>query len=69
MTDSAPAPPAGARRSWWYLGPILAPIAVFINGIFGRQLLAPGEAYTYYLPMHTLMGRLWRAGEIPGWNT
>lgn len=69
MSGADPENPVRARWQWWLLGPIAAPLLLFYDGILGRRLLAPGEAYTYYLPMHTLMGRLWRAGELPGWNT
>ena len=57
-----------ARPAPFLLLAVLAPLVVFFDGLTGRRLLAPGEAYTYYLPMHTLTGRLWRAGQLPGWN-
>lgn len=60
--------PFESRRSWWVLAPVLAPLAVFAKALAGRQLLAPGDGYHYFLPLHLLAARIWRSGEVPGWN-
>ncbi|MGH9182609.1 MAG: YfhO family protein [Acidimicrobiales bacterium] len=60
--------PTRRRRSWWVLAPTLAPLVVFGNALTGRRLLAPGDGYSYYLPLHLVVARIQRAGEIPGWN-
>src|SRR2546426_2246078 len=49
-------------------GPVVVPVAVFANGLRGRMLLAPGDAYQHYLPLHLLAARAWRAGHVPVWN-
>lgn len=67
-----PGPPPAAterwNRSWWILAPVLIPFAVFVNALAGRRLLAPADAYQYFLPIHILVARIWRSGELPGWN-
>lgn len=56
------------RRSWWFLAPLLAPLVVFADALAGRRLLAPGDGGNLFLPLHVLVARIWRAGELPGWN-
>lgn len=56
------------RRSWWILAPLLAPVVVFADALAGRRLLAPGDGGNLFLPLHVLVARIWKAGEIPGWN-
>jgi hypothetical protein len=53
---------------WWALAPVVAPLAVFANALVGRRLLAPGDGYSHFLPLHLLAARIWRSGQVPGWN-
>lgn len=55
-------------RSWWWVGPVLAPFVVFFKALVGRQLLAPGDGLSVFLPLHVVAARIWSAGEVPGWN-
>jgi len=48
--------------------PIVVPIVVFVRGLLGQRLLAPGDGYEHYLPLHILTARAWKAGQLPGWN-
>ncbi len=43
-------------------------MCVFVEGLVGRRLLAPGDASSYYLPLRILAARAWRSGELPGWD-
>jgi len=54
-----------ARRLWI---PVAAPVALFANALAGRRLLADGDAYHHYLPLHLLAARAVRAGHLPVWN-
>lgn len=56
------------RRSWWFLAPLLAPLVVFADALAGRRLLAPGDGGNLFLPLHVLVARIWRAGDLPAWN-
>ncbi|MCU1447933.1 MAG: hypothetical protein JWP02_103, partial [Acidimicrobiales bacterium] len=61
--------PGQARAiSRWIWVPILAPLAVFWRSVAGFHLLAPGDGYEHYLPLHILAARAWRAGHLPAWN-
>lgn len=69
----APAPSARLRqlverRSWWFLAPLLTPLVVFADALAGRRLLAPGDGGNLFLPLHLLVARIFRAGDLPGWN-
>ncbi|MCC7077601.1 MAG: YfhO family protein [Acidimicrobiia bacterium] len=57
------------RRSLWFLVPILVPIAVFLDGLVGRRLYAPGDAFQFELPLRVLAARLIRDGSLPTWNS
>jgi hypothetical protein len=48
--------------------PALVPVVVFWKALLGRTLLAPGDGFVYYLPVHVLTADAWRAGHVPGWN-
>src|SRR5437588_337725 len=48
--------------------PVLVPLAVFWRSVAGFHLLAPGDGYEHYLPLHILAARAWRGGELPAWN-
>ncbi|MHB8671331.1 MAG: YfhO family protein [Acidimicrobiales bacterium] len=48
--------------------PLLAPFVLFADALAGRRLLADGDAYRHYLPLHVLAARAWRAGQAPAWN-
>lgn len=61
-------PRARQAGRWWALAPVLAPLAVFADALAGRRLLAPGDGYSHFLPMHVLVARIWRSGQVPGWN-
>ena len=52
-----------ARRPRWaaiWL-PMVAPLVVFARGLLGQRLLAPGDGYEHYLPLHILAARAWKA--------
>ena len=57
---------APSRR--WFIAPLVAPLALFSPALAGRLVLAPGDGYQYYLPLHVLVARIWRTGQAPGWN-
>jgi hypothetical protein len=46
----------------------LLPIAIFMPALLGHVLLAPGDGYLYYLPVHKLAAEAWSAGHLPAWN-
>jgi hypothetical protein len=48
--------------------PALLPLLVFARALVAGRLIAPGDAFNFYLPVHELAKASWRAGEIPGWN-
>lgn len=61
------ADPSAARLRWLIL-PIAAPLLLFWQGVAGRRVLAPGDGFQFYLPLHVLAARIWRRGELPSWN-
>jgi len=47
---------------------VIAPIAVFVEALLGRRLLAPGDGYQQYIPWYIVTARSWLDGHIPTWN-
>src|SRR5438105_1655330 len=59
----------GARRLALVAAlPALLPVVALSRALVAGRLIAPGDAFNYYLPVHELAKASWRAGEIPGWN-
>jgi Bacterial membrane protein YfhO len=59
----------GARRLALVAAlPALLPVVALSQALVTGRLIAPGDAFNYYLPVHELAKASWRAGEIPGWN-
>ncbi len=54
--------------SWWWTVPVLVPVVVFVEGVTGRRVVAPGDGHTYYLPLHELVTQHWRTGSFPSWD-
>ena len=46
----------------------VAPLAVFADRLAAGRLLAAGDGFVYYLPLHVLAGRALRHGHLPVWN-
>jgi Bacterial membrane protein YfhO len=77
---SASAAPAVPDRAAWLRSasarrlalvaalPAILPLVALSQALVTGRLIAPGDAFNYYLPMHELAKASWRAGEIPGWN-
>jgi hypothetical protein len=57
-------------RLWGRLGLVAtAHVAVFGDFLVrGRILLTNTDDYVYYLPVHILAARAWRAGHLPAWD-
>lgn len=47
---------------------MVVPLCVFVEGIVGRRLLAPGDGSSYYVPLRIVAARAWRSGSVPGWD-
>ena len=70
--DSAPAPPAAADPwGWLWRSPwavVLAPFVVFIRGLAGPSLYAPGDGAQLFIPWFVVSARSWLSGHLPTWN-
>lgn len=53
------------RRLWI---PLAAPLVFFADALGGRRLLASGDGYAHYLPLHVVAARAWRHWQLPSWN-
>lgn len=62
----------GRRRprapGWGLVATLLAPVVVFADALILRRMLAPGDGFHVFIPLHLLVTRILRAGEVPGWN-
>ena len=59
----------GARRLVLMAAlPAILPVVALSQALLTGRLIAPGDAFNYYLPVHELAKASWRAGGIPGWN-
>jgi hypothetical protein len=47
---------------------VLVPLFVFVEGLVGRRLLAPGDGSSYYIPLRIVTARAWRSGSVPAWD-
>lgn len=62
-------PPASARvRLLAVVAVAVTPALLYSRALVERTVLAPGDAFVYYLPVHILTGRAWRDGDLPAWN-
>jgi hypothetical protein len=43
-------------------------VLVFADAIAGRRLAAPADGFSFYLPLHVIVGRMWRDGVLPVWD-
>jgi hypothetical protein len=72
VADPAPAPPATAEPwGWLWRTPwavVLAPFVVFIRGIAGPSLYAPGDGAQLFIPWFVVSARSWLSGHLPTWN-
>ena len=70
--DPAPAPPVPAQPwVWLWRYPwavVLAPLVVFIRGIAGPSLYAPGDGAQLFIPWFVVSARSWLSGHLPTWN-
>jgi hypothetical protein len=48
--------------------PVVGPAVVFANGLLGRRLIAPGDAYNELLPQRVLAAQIVRDGHLPVWH-
>src|SRR2546421_7658511 len=72
-TSSPAAAPAVPPRQWAWLwrypwAVILAPLVVFIRGIAGPSLYAPGDGAQLFIPWSVVSARSWLSGHLPTWN-
>jgi hypothetical protein len=47
---------------------VLAPLVVFIRGIAGPSLYAPGDGAQLFVPWFIVSARSWLSGHLPTWN-
>src|SRR5439155_26497868 len=67
--ESRSAPPHRPMKTWGRLGVLVAaPLAAFGDFLFRGRTILPGDDYVYYLPLHILVARAWRAGHLPVWD-
>ncbi|HZQ78228.1 MAG TPA: YfhO family protein [Acidimicrobiia bacterium] len=53
----------------WRLGAVIAaPVLAFADFVVRGRPILPGDGFIYYLPLHVLAARSWRAGHLPVWN-
>src|SRR5439155_13976394 len=50
------------------LAVLTTPLCVIGVRLNTGRLLAVGDGINYYLPLHILAARAWRAGHVPAWN-
>ena len=53
-------------RSPWAV--VLAPFVVFIRGLAGPSLYAPGDGAQLFIPWFVVSARSWLSGHLPTWN-
>ncbi|MCW3041942.1 MAG: hypothetical protein JWL57_100, partial [Actinobacteria bacterium] len=67
--DPAPAPLVPAQPwVWLWRYPwavVLAPLVVFIRGIAGPSLYAPGDGAQLFIPWFIVSARSWLSGHLP----
>ena len=72
VADPAPLPPVAADPwGWLWRSPwavLLAPFVVFIRGIAGPSLYAPGDGAQLFIPWFVVSARSWLSGHLPTWN-
>src|ERR1700704_1740052 len=71
-SSPAAAPPVPARQWLWLWrypwAVVLAPLVVFIRGIAGPSLYAPGDGAQLFIPWFIVSARAWLSGHLPTWN-
>jgi hypothetical protein len=71
-SSPAAAPPVPARQWLWLWrypwAVVLAPLVVFIRGIAGPSLYAPGDGAQLFVPWFIVSARSWLSGHLPTWN-
>src|ERR1700704_2755399 len=71
-SSPAAAPPVPAERCVWLWrypwAVVLAPLVVFIRGIAGPSLYAPGDGAQLFIPWFLVSARSWLSGHLPTWN-
>ncbi|HVW32624.1 MAG TPA: hypothetical protein VHL53_08810, partial [Acidimicrobiia bacterium] len=63
-----PALTAGARFRRHISVLVAVPGLVFADFLARGRAILPGDGFIYYLPLHLLAAKAWRAGHLPVWN-
>jgi hypothetical protein len=63
---SEPEPWAWLWRYPWVV--VAAPVAIFVKGLLGISLYAPGDGGQIFIPWFLVSARSWLSGHLPTWN-
>lgn len=58
-------------RRGWLLASVAAAsglVLAALGWVLSRWAIVAGDGYQQALPLHVLVARMWRWGEVPGWN-